>query len=605
MKTLFFVLCLILLLNAYCQGQYVVKSNNIINPDVNIDYVKNNVQFWIDHAYDPVKGGFFSNISRNGTILTSKDANIASQVYYSKSLVSQTRQAYGFTRAFMLTGEESYLTYAKSALDFLFNHGWDNANEGWYVFAKSDGSIDNDRWWNPNTSKWGFQQQYALLGIIANYEATHDKTIQSWMDKGMNSINNHMWDSRVGYEGYYEQANANWSGLSGKGFTSTVDAITTNGELAYLVTQDPEKKARLAQLANIIVTRLIPTMNDSRVKALYPESFSNDWVVSSYTADASIGHFLKTAWCLGRAYLCDTTKTEFKDAAIKILDKSWTYSNGAVSIWDHVNGGPFNSLNVGTGGWGSNGYNKDYWTLEQGFTGPMINYYITKNPIYLQMADESILFYMNHFIDKTYGETFSELDQTGTILRNEIKGDDFKANYHATEFGYYAYLYSNLYYLHQPASLYYKFAATTSAQNIKLTPIPMEDGLLRIKSVTLDGTDFTAFDPISRTLNIAENQGGKFKVTYESLVTPTAVNSTESNRISAFPNPTKGNVMIVGIEDINKVSIVDLTGKVLTESKVQGQSSINLNIQQLNSGVYFVIMHKKSGENIMKKIIKQ
>jgi len=605
MKKLTFLL-LVIVYSSFCDAQYVVKSANILTPEINIDYVRNNVEFWIKNAYDPVNGGFFSNISRNGTVQNSDEAKIATKIYYEKSLISQTRQAYGFTRAFMLTGDESYLFYAKSALNFLFDHGWDSTNDGWYTFAKSDGTIDNDRWWNPNTGKWGFTQQYALVGIVANYEATHDATVKSWMDKGENSLNNHMWDSRPGFEGHYEQSNLDWTKPTGKGFGCTVDAITTNGELSYLITQDPVKKAKLAQLANIIVTRFIPQMDNSKVKALYPEGFDNNWVCNSYNSEGSIGHFIKTSWCLGRAYLCDTTKKEIKNAAIKILDQAWTYKNGAVSIWDHVNGGPFNSINTGTGNWGASGDNKDYWTLEQGFTGPMINYYITKNPNYLQMADESISFYMNHFIDPIYGETFQEMDPTGTVIRKDVKGDDFKANYHAQEFGYYAYLYSSLYYLNRPASLYYKFAATTSAQNITLTPIPMEEKVLRIKSVTLDGIEFTNFDPIARTLNIAANQGGKFKVTYEAVhSSETAVETVENTRVKMYPNPAIGIVNIEGLENATELTIVDLTGKVLIKEQITGRTTLNIDIQNLNPGIYFVIIHQNSELKVIRKIVKQ
>jgi mannose/cellobiose epimerase-like protein (N-acyl-D-glucosamine 2-epimerase family) len=595
MQKFFLISFLSLLYSTYCVGQYVVKSENILNPDLNIDYVTKNLDFWIKNAYDPTYGGFFSKVDRDGTILNQNQ----------KSLISQTRHGYGFTRAFMLTGDEMYLDYAKSALDFLYNHGWDTTNDGWYCFAKRDGSVDYNRIWNPNTYKWGFQQHYALVGIIANYEATHDANAKSWMDKGLASLNNHMWDARSGYEGYYETTNLDWSNKTGKGFTSTVDAITTNAELIYLITQNSFYKNRLMLLSDNIVNRFVPTMDDARVKVLYPETYNTNWVPDYSSTSSSIGHFLKTAWCLGRAYLCDTTKSIYKNAAIKILNESWNYQDGVNSIWDHVNGGPFNGLDFSTGAFTNGGDNKDYWTLEQGFTGPMINYYITKNPIYLQMADESLDFFMKHQVDSIYGEIFSELDPAGTTIRSGLKGDDYKACYHSTELGYYAYLYSNLYYLHQPASLYYKFVATTTNQDIKLTPIPMEEGLLRIKSVTLDGVDFTTFNPVTRTLNIAANQGGKFKVTYESLVSPTAVNSPETNYISVSPNPTKGSVKVAGIENINSISIVDFTGKILLERKIQNQSSLNLNIDQFNSGVYFVILHQNSGEMILKKIIKQ
>jgi len=598
MKKTISILMLIFLNFNVCKSQYIVKSNYILDPDLNIDYVKKNVDFWIKYAYDPTYGGFYSSIGRDGTILNNNQ----------KSLISQTRHGYGFTRAFMLTGDEKYLDYAASALKFLFDYGWDDVNGGWYCFAKRDGTIDNDRPWNPNTKKWGFQQQYATLGIVANYEATRDESVKIWLEKGINSLYTNMWDSRPGYEGYFEDATFDWSQKTGKGFTCTVDAISTNIELCYLTTKETKYKDRFKQLADVIVNRFIPTMDNPLVKVSYPGTFSTNWQpdLTTKSSTSSIGHFLKTAWCLGRAYLCDTTQTQYKAAAERILNETWSYQFGNYTLWDHVNGGPFYAINVLTGEGAKDYDNKDYWMLEQGFTGPMLNYYISKNPVYLQMADESINFFMNHLIDNEYGEIFSQMDPTGTIIRNSTKGDDFKASYHSTEMGYYAYLYSNLYYLHKPANLYYRFAPKTTAQSISLTPIPMEDDLLRIKSVTLDGVDFTSFNATTRTLNIAANQGGKFKVTFESIEkTATGLNSFLKNCITISPNPTPGIVRVMNMENVSKITLIDVTGKLFYQTYTNGQNSIQIDIAHLKSGVYFMSLVQKSGAIISKKVIKQ
>jgi len=606
MKNLLFLFSFLFLQLSFSNAEYVVKSTHIINPDLNIDYVKTNAQFWIDHAFDPIKGGFFSDIDVAGN--KTQQTNVHTQAkYYRKSLIVQARHEYGFTRAFMLTGDESYLTYAKSAHDFLTTYGWDTTNDGWFCFAKEDGSLDDGGWWNPNTYKWGFQQHYGMVGIVANYEATRNTDVKTWMDKGINSLYTHLWDATPGQEGYFANDNGtvNWGGKSGKGFTPTVDGITTNAELTYLITKEPAHKARLLQLADNIVQKIVPAMDITAVKAMFPETFNTNWsVTSGYPGSGSVGHFIKTAWCLGRAYLCEPTKTEYKDAAKKILDETWTYQSGTNAIWDHVNGGPFSSVNITTGVLTDR--NKDYWTLEQGYTAGMMNYYITKNPNYLQMADESLDFFMKYMVDKVNGEIYMTTNANGSTVVNNTKGEPFKGSYHSIELGYYAYLYSNLYYLHQPASLYYKFAAKSQAQNISLSPIPMEDGLLRIKSVTLDGNEFTNFDPATRTLNIAANQGGKFKVTYESLLSaPAAVASLENNKISIYPNPTTDFIQIDGMEAVNGLVVMDLAGKVLIQQTINGQSFIHINLKNLNAGIYFVVLHKNSGEKIMRKIIKQ
>jgi len=597
-----------LFLNCFeLSAQYVVKSDYILNPDLNIGYVENNAQFWIDHAYDTVYGGFFSNVDKFGNVLPSTNVH-TNATYYRKSFISQTRHGYGFTRAFMLTGNENYLTYAQSALDFLTTYGWDLTNGGWYCFAKADGSLDDGQWWNPNTGKWGFQQHYALVGIIANYEATRNANMKTWMDNGINALYTNMWDSRPGFEGYYLDTDLNWSNKRGKGFTPTVDGITTNAELTYLITKNPDHKERLLQMANNIVEKIVPNMDLPNIKVLFPEEYSTDWVYTTNNS-GSIGHFIKTAWVLGRAYLCDTSKTEYKAAAIKILDEAWTYKNGTSAVWDHVNGGSFNAISITTGLQNlsnNNDNSKDYWTLEQGFTGPMINYYITQNPNYLQMADESMLFFMNHLVDNENGEIFSQTDPSGATVRNSQKGDDFKASYHSIEMGYYGYLYSNLYYLNKPASLYYKFEPSSEAQNISLSPIPMEDDLLKITSVTLDGIDFQNYDATTRTLNIAANQGGKFRVTFESTPkTNTSLTTFQRDQISVFPNPTSGLIHVKGLKTERKISVVDLAGKVLLEEQVDGNPSHDIDISHLGSGIYFIVLQQDSGLKITKKVIKQ
>lgn len=589
----------------YISAQYIAKSSFIINPELNIEYVKKNAQFWIDHAYDPINGGFFTDIDVIGN--KKQQTNVYTQAkYYRKSLIVQSRHGYGFTRAFMLTGDESYLTYANSALNFLTTYGWDTANDGWFCFATENGSLDDGIWWNPNTYKWSFQQHYGLVGLVANYEATRDLSIKTWMDKGVNSLYNHLWDATPGQEGYYANDNGtiNWGGKSGKGFTPTVDGITTNAELTYLISKEALHKTRLLQLADNITYKIVPTMDFVDVKAMFPESFNTNWTaLPGYPGSGSIGHFIKTAWCLGRTYLCDPTKTDYKNAAIKILNQAWTYKNGASSIIDHVNGGPFTELDIQTGTLIDS--NKDYWTLEQGFTAGMINYYITKNPDYLQMADESLDFFMNHMVDNVNGEIFYTSNPTGSTILNNTKGDDFKGSYHSIELGYYAYLYSNLYYLHQPATLFYKFAASVNSQSISLSPIPMEEGLLRIKSVTLNGEEFSSFNSVTRTLNIPANQGGKFKVTFESIVSPNSVNHEDADRISVYPTIANDFIKIVGAESVNELSIIDLAGKLALKESVNNQSTTQVDVRNLKSGVYFLVLHTNSKLKLMRKFIKQ
>jgi mannose/cellobiose epimerase-like protein (N-acyl-D-glucosamine 2-epimerase family) len=506
----------------------------------------------------------------------------------------------------MMTGDERYLTYAQYALDFLYDHGWDKTKAasgeergGWYCFGNKNGSIKTTPWAPDLSEKWSFQQHYGMLGPIAHYEVTQDERSKEFVNKGMQSLYDNLWDPRPGYEGYYSNADLDWKNPRNKGFTPTVDAITTHAELIYLVTQEEEHKNRLMQLGDNIVDHFISWMDDNPSKILYPGEYDSNWNTTG--GSSSIGHFVKTAWCLGRIYLCDTGEEKYKEGAIKILDKTWTYQKGNTSLWDRENGGLFESISM-------DGVQpekrKDYWTVEQGFTGSMINYYITQNKTYLEMADRSLDFFMNHFVDEEYGGTFWTLEADGTLL-NDQKGDNYEGNYHACELGYYAYLYSNLYYLYQPANLYYMFEKKDEARNIQLTPIPMEDGLLRIKSVTLDGRDFTSFDPVSRTLNIAANEGGKFKVTFQSYEThPSSVNDFAATSVNIYPNPAADYIRVSGDFPIQAIVLSDLSGRVLDKKACNLEYSCDIELSRILSGVYFITVMYEKG-SITKKVVKR
>ena len=146
-----------------------------------------------------------------------------------------------------------YLDHAAHALAFLFAHGWDNSNGGWYFTADEFGRLTPyNQFWDPNTWKWSFVQHYALLGIGANCDATRDATTCGWFTQRSQSPRHEDVGSNPSQLGYYDRANLNMTGASGKGFTATVDALTTNGIQAELLSPTSAYQQRSVDLANIV-----------------------------------------------------------------------------------------------------------------------------------------------------------------------------------------------------------------------------------------------------------------------------------------------------------------------------------------------------------------
>ncbi len=494
------LLCAFAAGNVLSAASIPVHCRYLDDPDLMKEYIAECADFW-RNSRDSVHGGYYTWVDRAGNPAGTK----------AKSFMVQTRHAYGFVRAFMVTGDEQYLAYARHALDYLYAYGWDSARGGWYFSTDETGNLEPPygTGWDPNTYKWSFTQHYALLGILASYEATGNAVDLLWLEKGVAANNAHLWDSRPSTRGYYERADLDWSSPSGKGFTPTVDAMTTHAFGLYLATGESAYRERLLQLADQSVDRLCASMTRFDVRFGFAELYDSNWVIDGSVTQGDVGHVLKTSWCLARAYLLEPD-SRYRRAARDLFFAMWDKGG-----YDHEQGGPYMTFDWKKGGVTST--DKDYWMLEQAVTAGLVNYYIAENfadaYVYLKMADESLDFYMAHLVDPVYGETYSQTYRDGT-MKNDAKSDPFKGGYHSIELGYYVYLYGNLFYKREPVSLYYKVEQSSVPRTISLTPVELEDERLVISEVTLDGQPFSSFNAQTRAITLAPVTGGVLKVTF-------------------------------------------------------------------------------------------
>jgi mannose/cellobiose epimerase-like protein (N-acyl-D-glucosamine 2-epimerase family) len=581
-STLFLIGTLLLFQSPAAHAQYTPQCAYLQNPNLAIGYVDSCAKFWIS-ANDSSLGGFYTNIDRAGNLITTYGTN--------KDLLSQDRDAYGFTRAFMLTGNEFYLTMARRALTFMYQHAWDNTNGGWFASMDKFGNPSNT-----TSSKSAFDQHYALVGMTASYEATQDTTDWSWIMRGYANNENKFWDSNSQTLGYYDVVSADGSSRTGKSFNATVDAVTTHVLGLYLLTGSDTYKTRLQQLAANMTQRLAPTLDQNVIG--FVEAFNTDWTWNNNTANYNtrtiMGHVLKTAWCLGRIYQF-IPDTAYVSTAEKLAMSVWTKG------YDHTYGGPYKDYDRTTGImllYGQIDSAKAWWQMEQAVTGGIMLYHVTGKPVYLQMADETLAFFMQYFVDHTYGDVYENQKRRGGMIWNDNKGGSGKAAYHSIETGYYVYLYGNLLLKQQPVTLHYKFAATSAARAIAMNPLDISTAKYRIKSATLNGSAYTAYDANSRTLNIAAGTGGHFTITYE----PTSALAVRETPLvpkgftlsQNYPNPFNPTTTIAyALPKASNVSlkIYDVLGRevatLVNERKAAGSYAVPFNAAGLSSGTYF------------------
>jgi len=477
---------------------YSPTSDYLIDPDKAVPTLKALADFRAK-SRDNVNGGFFTFVKRDGTVGNDRR----------KGFVTTTRDLWTFSRAFMVTGDEIYLEHAAHARDHLLAHGWDTKNGGWYFTGDEYGRLTPfNQYWDPNTWKWSFVQHYALLGLGASCDATREATPCDWLTKGRNLLDTKMWDSNPARYGYYDRANLDMTNPSGKGFTATVDALTTHAMQIDLLWPTAASEQRIVDLANIVTDRLAKNLDLDAARYGFPENYTTNWSVDASQTAVDTGHVLKSAWVLARVYLRHPD-ARYRAAARKLIYE--ILNNGG---WDEAAGVPYV-----TGNWSTGQVTKqaECWQIEQAIMSGLSNWYISESSAdrdtFLKMADRSLQFFARYVIDATYGGTYKMNNLNGTPT-DGVKTNFYNVEYHSTETFYFTYLYGNLMLHRRPIALYYELPAAPSTRVIQLTPVALDAASIEIQSVKLDGVPLSTFSAATREVTLASGQGGKLRVVF-------------------------------------------------------------------------------------------
>jgi len=90
------------------------------------------------------------------------------------------------------------------------------------------------------------------------------------------------------------------------------------------------------------------------------------------------------------------------------------------------------------------------------------------------------------------------------------------------------------------------------------------------------------------------------------LVTGTlGVNEVLTSSFTTFPNPTNDVITLTNSESttVNSISISDINGRTIRTINVENLSEVQINVADLNSGVYFMNINSDAGKTV-KKFIK-
>ena len=432
-----------------------------------------------------------------------------------------SRMIYGFASAFMLTGEDKYLEAAEKGTDYLRDHMRAvDEEEGvvyWYhamdVHGGKERKILASQFGDDYDAIPAYEQIYALAGPIQTYRVTGDPRILRDAEMTVNLFEKFFKDTDKG--GYFshidpvdfdpraaslgmDRARKNWNSVG-----DHAPAYLIN---LYLATGDERYADFLAYTADTIEAHFRDYAHSPFVQEKFLEDWSHDKTWGWQQNRGVVGHNLKIAWNLTRIH------------HLRPNEKYVSFAREIAKIMPSV------GMDRQRGGWydvmerekaPGEEWNrfvwhdrKAWWQQEQAILAYLIMNGSFKDPEYLRLARESVAFYNAFFPDHDNGGVYFNVLATGVPYlegTERLKGSHSMSGYHSFELCYLAAVYTNLLITHQPLDLYFKPKPGALKDNIlRVSPDILPQGSVRIESVTINGANWSDFDPDGLTVKLPE-----------------------------------------------------------------------------------------------------
>lgn len=448
------------------------------------------IPFWQKHVRDTVNGAFYLYLSREGKPLPPWD----------KYPAMISRQIFGFTSAYLLSGDEKYLETAARGVTYLLKYAWDTQYGGWFDLLDQSG--------NPKeTTKSVPNQLYTNVGLALYSFATGDENVLSHIKESIRIQKKYAFDNVNG--GYYQTlsrdlsvSDSSKSKHSHYGYTSS---LLIN---MMMITRDNEIRNFAEELMQISFMK----MTDSSYGWFkgFPKPYDSGWNLTPSIVNNKevISAGAQLTACLSLLRLYEVTGDEIYRT--KGVDLGNQLINSA---WDSKRGGWFDVIDKELPGGPEDTSSVSWWIQSYGLFLQLHLYHITGEKRYLDYYQKMASFWDNYFVDKQFGAVFLNVTANGVPITTN-KAVAWKASYHEMENALLNYLYLNLYVSHKPASLY--FHIKNSSGRTKYFVSIAEDSSVQISSVKINGKAWKSFNAAERYVNLPEGKDLKMEVTFRS-----------------------------------------------------------------------------------------
>ena len=444
------------------------------------------IPFWQNHARDTINGAFYMNLSREGIPFSPWDKHPA--------MIS--RQIFGFTSAYLMSGNETYLRTAREGVEYLLKQAWDQNYGGWYDLLDQSG--------DPKvTTKSVPNQLYTNVGLALYYFATKDENVLSHIKESVRIQKEFAFDNRNG--GYFQVLNSDLSVAdSSKGKHSHYGYTSSLLINLMMITRESKIQDFAEELMQISFNHL----TDSTYGWFtgFPASGNISWKMSPRLVNdrevVSAGAQLTASLALLR--LAELTGKEiYREKGINLSRQvmSAAYDSTRGCWYDVFERKPPYAIEDTS--------SVTWWLQSYGMLIQLHLYNLTGERHYLESYRKMASFWDNYFVDRKYGGVYLSVSPSGSPFIDG-KAAAWKASYHEMENALLNYFYLNLYVNHKTVKLY--FHIKNPGPRIKHYVSVAEDPNVKITGVKINNKPWKSYDSAGRYVYLPEEEDLQMEV---------------------------------------------------------------------------------------------
>lgn len=356
----------------------------------------NTLDFWYNHGYDKVNGGFYTCLERNGNVYDTD-----------KAVWAQGRGLWVFAKAYnFIKKDERYLKAAKHAYEFITNKCYDEDDRMFFTVTGDGKHIQKRRYW--------FSESFAVVGSAELYRATKEvkylETARSTFDTLLKVKNGEI-------------------KTAPKFNPETVNCIALASPMILLITSqilreiDTERIDYYNEIIDASIAEIRLHYHPELKAVLENVNHDGSLVSGSRGRLVNPGHSIEASWFLMNEAEYRKDK-ELLDFALNILnwsfDLGWDKEYDGLLYFVDVENKPVQALE-----WDM----KLWWPHNEMLIAFLMAYKHTNDEQYLEKYKLVHDYTFKHFKDEEYGEWYGYLRRDG-VVSTDLKGNIFKGPFH-------------------------------------------------------------------------------------------------------------------------------------------------------------------------------